>query len=75
MVLGQFWSEESVFGSYIKGDIMCPKKGGVKMPDGSSSVFPLTNLSSATLLTKEISERREVSTERYLLINLSQRES
>lgn len=40
------------------------------MHDGSPSVFPLTNLSSVSLLTKEISERREASTERYLLINL-----
>lgn len=40
------------------------------MPNGSSTVFRLTNLSSVTPLTKEISERREASTERYLLINL-----
>lgn len=37
--------------------------------DHSSCVLPLTNLSSVLLLTEKISERREVSMERYLLIN------
>lgn len=40
------------------------------MHDSSPSVLPLANLSSVPLLTKEISEGREASTERYLLIKL-----